>query len=123
MIAKIMVIDGEQELRNRYQNELEALGYEVTCAASAQNALKKFRQRPADLVITEIKLPDSTGFDCLDSFIKVKRDVKLVINTNSPTYRDDFHSWLADAFLTKSTDLSELVHTISLVLDRKKRLN
>jgi hypothetical protein len=49
----------------------------------------------------------------------MNRNVKVGINTADPSYKMDFNSWAADAFLVKSSDLSELKNTIEGVLHPK----
>jgi DNA-binding response OmpR family regulator len=116
MNERILVVEGEKNLRSLYRNELQALGYDVITAANGQGALEKLKQEPVDLIVLDLVLPDGIGFDYLEKFITIKRNVKLVIHTAYPSYKGDFHSWVADAFLTKSFDLSELKNTISSVL-------
>ncbi|MFQ5772260.1 MAG: response regulator [bacterium] len=116
MNEKILVVEGEKALRHLYQNELQENGYEVITAANGKGALNKLKQEPVDLIVLDLVLPDGSGFEYLEKFVRVKRKVKVVINTSEHSYRNDFHSWVADAFLTKSTDLSELKNTIESVL-------
>lgn len=116
MSEKILVVEGEKELRYLYQDELQAVGYSVITAANGKGALEKLREEPVDLILLDLVLPDGSGFDYLEKFVTAKRNVKVVINTDYPNYKGDFHSWVADAFLTKSSDLSELKNTIDSVL-------
>jgi len=71
----------------------------------------------------DLVLPDSTGFDYLQKFIDVKRDVKVVINTDRDAFKADFHSWFADAFLMKSADVTELTETVDTILHPGKQAN
>lgn len=116
MPDKILVIEDEKNLRRLYRSELREAGYQVLTAADGQGALQKLRKEPVDLIVLDLKLPDGSGLDYLQDFLLVKRDVKVVINTAYPTFKWDFHSWAADAFLVKSSDLSELKDTIKSVL-------
>jgi DNA-binding NtrC family response regulator len=117
MSERILVVEGEKRLRDRYQIELRNDGYEVITAASGQNALHRLKNESIDLIVAELVLPDGTGLGYLQKFLAVKRKVKVVINTSHSTFKTDFHSWAADAFLTKSSDLSELKSTIHSVLN------
>jgi len=42
------------------------------------------------------------------------------LNTAYSNYKDDFMSWAADAYVVKSSDLTQLKTTIRAVLDKKK---
>lgn len=116
MNQKILVVDGKKEYRNKYQNELKQVGYDVITASCGKTALDKLKQEAIDLIVLDLVLPDCQGFEYLEKFVTTNRNVKVVINTEDASYKRDFHSWAADAFLTKSSDLSELKQTINTVL-------
>jgi len=118
MDEKILVVEGERKFRELYQTGLKDAGYKVEIAADAQHALKKLRREPVDLIVTDLVLPDGAGFALLQSFLKVTNKTKVVINTSYVEYKSDFQSWVADAYLTKSSDISELKNTIDGILHR-----
>ncbi len=116
MSDRILIVEGEEGLRSRYKSELAALGYNVVTAQNGKRAVQRVRSEPIDLVVLELVLPDCSGFKCLEKLLTVRRDLKVVIHTAYAEYKRDFHSWAADAFLTKSSDLTELKDTIHSVL-------
>ena len=116
MKETILVVEGEKRLRQRYQNALRSIGYDVITAPNGKRALNMLRSEPIDLIVADLELPDGSGFEYLEECMSVKRKVKVVINTDQAAYKTDFHSWVADAFLTKSSDLTELTSTIASVL-------
>ncbi len=116
MSETILVVEGEEKLRKLYQNTLKGSGYDVITAPTGKRALDALKNEVVDLVILDLALPDGSGFDYLEKFVKTNRKMKFVINTDNPNYKRDFHSWVADAFLMKSSDMSELKNTIDLVL-------
>ena len=116
MDEKILVVEGERKFRELYQTGLKDAGYKVEIAADGQHALKKLKHAPVDLIVTDLVLPDGAGFDLLHRFLKVTNKTKVVINTSYIEYKSDFQSWVADAYLTKSSDISELKSTIEGIL-------
>jgi CheY-like chemotaxis protein len=60
-VKSILVIDDEEAVRNLFKEALEKFGYEVTVAAEGNEGLQFFRQHPADLVITDIIMPEKNG--------------------------------------------------------------
>lgn len=112
MAEKILIVEDERNLRKLYQMELEQHGYEVITAADGQSALKRLADEPVNLVVLDLALPDGSGLDYLQHFMEIHRHVKVVINTAYSLYKRNFHSWAADAFLIKSSDLTELKSTI-----------
>jgi DNA-binding NtrC family response regulator len=116
MAEKILLIEGEGELRKRYREMLKSSGYNVIAADSGKHALQKFKEEDVDVIVTDIVLPDGRGFDYLKKMLASRRNVKVVIHTDHIDYKSDFNSWLADAFLTKSADLAQLDLAIKKVL-------
>jgi DNA-binding NarL/FixJ family response regulator len=66
-------------------------------------------------------MPVTSGLENLNEYLKRKEDVKLVITSHHPELKNDFRTWIADAFVIKSDDLSELKATVkSLLIDENK---
>ncbi|MFQ5707046.1 MAG: response regulator [bacterium] len=120
MTDKILLIENEEHLRGLYQIELEEEGYNVLVAGNGHEALTRLHREPVDLVVLDLKLPDGSGLEYLQEVLQLQRDVKVVINTAYPTYKLDFHTWAADAFLVKSSDLNELKRTIAGLLHSER---
>jgi len=116
MRNRILVVEDERNLQQLYRMELEDEGYDVVTAADGASALRRLADEPVDLVVLDLALPDGSGLECLQQFVEIKRNVKVVINTAYPLYKRDFHSWAADVFLTKSSDLTKLKNTIDEML-------
>jgi two-component system response regulator (stage 0 sporulation protein F) len=64
-VATILIIDDEEIIRVLLRSALEAAGYEVTEASNGREGLERYRQRPTDLVITDILMPEMNGLDML----------------------------------------------------------
>jgi len=64
-MATILIIDDEEHIRALLRTTLEAAGYEVTEATNGRIGLELYRQRPTDLVITDIVMPELNGLDML----------------------------------------------------------
>lgn len=65
----ILVIDDEESIRRLLQKELAAKRREIFTAASASEAMKMVRNRSFDVIIMDLRLPDTSGLDLL---IKVR---------------------------------------------------
>ena len=64
-MATILIIDDEETIRTLLRAALEAAGYEVTEATNGRQGLDLYRQRPTDLVITDILMPELSGLEML----------------------------------------------------------
>jgi CheY-like chemotaxis protein len=75
-MASIMVIDDDIQIRTFVREVLEGEGYEVREAGNGAEGVKAFRQRPADLVLCDIFMPEKEGLQTIrelhDEFAKVK---------------------------------------------------
>lgn len=116
MAKRILVAEDEQSLRLLYSHVLAEEGYEVLLAADAAEALAKVRDASPDLVILDIKMPGMDGMEALYKILDIRRDLPVVINTSHPDFKDNYLSWAADAYVRKSSDLSELKETVSRLL-------
>jgi two-component system response regulator (stage 0 sporulation protein F) len=77
-MATILIIDDEESIRLLLRSALEAAGYEVTEAANGRQGLELYRQKPADLVITDILMPELNGLDMLLELTREFLNAKVV---------------------------------------------
>jgi two-component system response regulator (stage 0 sporulation protein F) len=115
-VKRILVVDDDENLRFLYHDELTEAGYEVILAANGKEALKQLDKATPDLVILDIVMPWMDGMEALGKIIRKERDVPVILNTAYPSYRDDFMSWGADAYVVKSGDLGELKAKVREIL-------
>ena len=120
-MTKLLVVDDEKNIRKLYESELKRVGYEVVTAESAEEALEMMEGDPPDLVVLDIRLEGMDGIDCLRTIMEKRRDLPVILNSAYLTYKQDFASWMADAYVVKSSDLTELKDTIEQVLEKRKR--
>jgi two-component system, OmpR family, KDP operon response regulator KdpE len=61
--AMVLVVDDERQILRALQTNLRGAGYDVTTAASAEEALAVAAMRPPDAVILDLVLPDGSGIE------------------------------------------------------------
>ena len=120
MSKKILVVEDEEGLRLLYEEELEAEGYEVLTARNGREAIQQFEQGKPDLIVLDIVMPVMDGMETLGRIVGKERKIPIILNTSYPGYRHDFMSWAADAYVTKSSDLTQLKDTIKRLLEKGK---
>lgn len=124
MDKTVLIIDDEPTWRERYSAELETEGFNVLTAADSKEARAQLENIKFDLIISELKMPVGSRLESLSEFIKMRDDLKLVITSDHPELKNDFRTWIADAFVIKSDDLSGLKTTIkNLFIDEEKFSN
>jgi CheY-like chemotaxis protein len=119
MKKKILVVEDEEGLRLFYEEELEAEGYEVLSARNGREAIEKLEKGKPDLIVLDIVMPVMDGMEALGRIVGKERKIPIILNTSYPGYREDFMSWAADAYVTKSADLTKLKDKIRELLEKK----
>ena len=70
-MPKILVIDDDEAIRTLLAEALIATGHTVRLAADGNIGLKLFRAAPADLVITDLVMPEKEG---LETIMELRRE-------------------------------------------------
>ncbi|MCX5896115.1 MAG: response regulator [Proteobacteria bacterium] len=117
---KILLIDDEENILMLYEHELLDEGYQVLLANNAREGIEKLKRESVDLVILDIRMPAMDGLEALGKILGLKKEIPIILNTAYSNYKDDFMSWAADAYVVKSSDLTQLKTTIRDVLNKKK---
>ncbi len=121
MSKKLLVVDDEEGIRFLYQEEFEECGYSVDVAACGEEALQKLDEgEPFDLIILDIKMPGIDGVEVLREIKEKSENLPVILSTAYPHYKHEFGTWACDAYVVKSSDLSELKNTVKKVLEKKK---
>ena len=79
--AKIMVVDDEVNIREALAALLEADGYEVAAAASAEAAMERMGKEPFDIVISDLRLEGRSGLDLLQSLRETSPATEVILLT------------------------------------------
>ncbi len=80
-MARILVIDDEEMVRETLRLTLELDGYEVVEAADGEEGVRLYREAPTDLVITDIKMPQKGGLEVIQGLKEDFPDVKVIAIT------------------------------------------
>ncbi|HEY4283434.1 MAG TPA: PAS domain S-box protein [Chthoniobacterales bacterium] len=106
---RILLVEDHDDTRRVLTRLLTHFGYEVTTAASLEEAQTAFRSQPFDAILSDIGLPDGTGYDLI-SEAKRSKNIKAVALTGYGMSHDIRRSEEAgfDFHLTKPVDVAEL---------------
>jgi CheY-like chemotaxis protein len=107
-MKRILVVDDEETIRLLYKEELTDAGYLVQVAADGQQALRMVQKERPDLMTIDIKMPVMDGIELLCRVREIHRELPIIICTAYGDFKQDFSTWASDAYLTKSSDLTEL---------------
>jgi two-component system, response regulator, stage 0 sporulation protein F len=120
MKKRILIAEDEDSLRLFYEEELKAEGYEVLTARNGREAIQQLEETRPDLILLDIVMPVMDGMEALGRILRKDRKIPVILNTSYSAYREDFMSWAADAYVTKSSDLTELKAKIRELLEKVK---
>lgn len=118
-MSRLLVVDDEANIRILYAEELAEEGYEVVTAGTTAEAVEKLQQMEFDLAVLDIKLKNESGIELLQKIVKERHHMPVILCSAFSCYKDDFSAWLADGYIVKSGDLTELKQEIARVLAKK----
>jgi DNA-binding response OmpR family regulator len=118
-MAKILIVDDEPHLRLLYETELRRAGYDTMTASNAEQGLEYVDTMAPDLVILDIRMAGMDGIEALQRILDRDNTLPVILNTAYSSYRENFLTWSADAYVTKSADVTELLETVKNLLDQK----
>lgn len=78
IMYRILIIDDDMQIREMLRQMLEFEGYKIQEAANGKEALKMQSQNPADLVITDLIMPEKEGIETIREMRKMFPDVKII---------------------------------------------
>ena len=123
-MAKILLVEDDQSLREIYGIRLTAEGYEIVPAGDGEQALALAVKERPDLIISDVMMPKISGFDMLDILRSTPetKDIKVIMMTalSSEDQRERGEALGADRFLVKSqVGIEDVVNAVHEVLDAK----
>jgi DNA-binding NtrC family response regulator len=113
----VLIVDDEKYLRLLYEQELRDEGYRVIIAENGEQALEKNHHEQIDLAILDIKMEGMSGIETLKEIMDVNKDIKVILNSAYSSFKADFSTWSADAYLIKSSNLKELKEKVAELLE------
>jgi two-component system OmpR family response regulator len=116
----LLVVDDEPFLRDAVADSLRFLGFDVTTADCGTQALRLAREQPFELMVLDVMLPDTDGFEVVR---RLRRDgcrVPVIFLTARDTQADKVAGLTlgGDDYMTKPFGLEELAARIRTVLRR-----
>ena len=115
----ILCVDKYKNQRLLYEQELSLEGYEITTVSDGKIACEITEKLKPDLIIMDVCMLNMNDFKAMCSFVNKHKDILLIIYTAYAGYKDVFRSWAADAYIVKSSDLTELKNKIKELLKKE----
>ena len=116
---KILIIDDDEDLSMIISDMLESKGFEVSCAVSGEEAFDVLSERSFDLILLDINLPDSDGFEICRQLREVSNvPVIFASARTSETDRITGFDIGGDDYLPKPYSMKELLSRINALIRR-----
>ncbi len=114
MAYSILIVDDDRELRVLYRTVLERAGHVVDEAANGAEALKYLMTRTPDVIVMDMLMPMLGGEAVMKRIRQMPslREVRIVVLTAYPRFRDSALYLQADAFLVKPVRPQQIVQAV-----------
>jgi two-component system KDP operon response regulator KdpE len=121
---RILVVDDETQITRVLRRSLSAKGYEVQTASDGEEALAVFAQWPADLVITDLSMPQMGGLE-LCRRLRTTSQVPIIVLSVKGEERAKVEALDAgaDDYVTKPFGIDELLARVRATLRRAPATN
>jgi DNA-binding NtrC family response regulator len=125
--ARILFIDDEPKAGELFKRLIRGTAYQAEVFDDPRTALEHFEADGADLIITDLSMPEMTGLELLEAIRKKDQDVPVIIITGFSTVENAIEAMRLGAsdFIKKPYDIDELLMQIeqSLESTRLRREN
>lgn len=120
-MAKILVVDDDDQVRLMMRQVLERDGYTVATAADGKEAIKLFKIEAFDLVITDIIMPEKEGIETITELRRDYPELKIIAISGGGRHRPEGYLELAKGLgatmtMVKPFERSEILAAVKNVL-------
>jgi two-component system, NtrC family, response regulator PilR len=120
-MSNLLIVDDEQSYRQLLSLVFETEGYRIRTANNGLEALRMLQEEPAEVIVSDVKMPDMDGIEMLRAVREIRSDIGVVMMTafaSVETAREAFKLG-ADDFIQKPFDVEELKLIVKKTLDKQ----
>jgi len=120
-MSRILIIDDNEDMRGMLAMTLRMEGFEVAMAENGSRALEELARAPADLIVTDLFMPDKDGIETIEEIRRKHPGAKIVAmsgwqSEQGPDYLDVARELGAVGTLRKPFDPDALLAIVRRVL-------
>jgi DNA-binding NtrC family response regulator len=118
--GKLLIIDDEERLRKLLGRILQLEDYEVAEAADGKSALSYLASNPVEVVVSDVKLPDTNGIELTKQIKALHPGIEIIVLTAYGTIHDGVSAMKNGAFdyITKGDDNEKIIPLVSKAMDK-----
>lgn len=120
---RILLVEDEESIRDVVKLNLELEDYEVVTAGDGKKAIKHFKEEHFDLILLDVMLPETNGFDICEQIRLTNMDVPIIFLTAKDAAMDRIAGLKrgADDYITKPFNLEELLLRVNNLIKRTSK--
>jgi two-component system response regulator AtoC len=122
---RVLIVDDEKNIRESLRKYLSLESIEALCAENAEAALALLEEASFDALVTDLKLPGTSGQSLLEAVQKKGFSVPVIMISAHGQIEDAVKALKAGAvdYLVKPFDPAELVIKLRLLVENRRRKN
>jgi len=120
-MGKILVIDDDEQISRTLHQVLEMDGHEVLDAPNGKEGIKLFEEHGADIIITDIIMPEKEGLETIEELREYDPDLKIIAISGGGSFDPRIYLNIAENLgamrsLVKPFSREELLATVKELL-------
>ncbi len=121
-MANILLVDDEQSYRQLLSLVFEESGHKIRTAKNGRDALEQLQNEAADIIISDVRMPDMDGIALLREARKENPDIGVILMTAFATVDTAREAFIlgADDFIQKPFDVEELKLIVKKTLEKQE---
>jgi DNA-binding response OmpR family regulator len=122
-MAKILLIDDDDQVVKLFARWLSKAGYEVECACDGEQGRRVLEKERVDLIITDIVMPEKDGLEAIPLIRKMNKTVPIIAMSGGGRDGPDLYLQTAlalgaDCALQKPFEKEQLLSTVRTCLSK-----
>jgi len=115
----LLYVEDEDTTREQYDGIFNLLFKEVKSTVNGEEALKEYRKKQYDLVITDLTMPRMDGITLIGELVKINPLQRIIVMTAHNTNKSlkESINFQVDGFLLKPVSMEKLLHLLYKVCD------
>ncbi|MDD3813672.1 MAG: response regulator [Desulfocapsaceae bacterium] len=120
---KLLIVDDEIEFAETLAERMELRGIATQTANNGKEALEMVHSSPPDLVILDLKMPDMSGLEVLQSIKSMHPSIEVIMLTGHGSTASGIEGMEKGAFdyIMKPVDLNDLLEKLKLANEKRSK--
>lgn len=120
--ARVLIVDDEKPMCELVETALGIRGYETASSQSAEDAMRRLRESEFDVVLTDVKMPGTSGLQLCQQINQLRPDVPVVVMTAFGSLETAVCAIRSGAydFVTKPVEIEFLALTMARAVERRR---